>query len=115
MRGPLGERGQRAADQAGLPGHLDNGVPLPAHRVVGAGRPSVGGHQLRAVRDTAALAAGQAGHRVPGATACRAISRPSHAVPPRISTFIARPPIGHVCAGQAWSSWSPLRWWSCSS
>jgi drug/metabolite transporter, DME family len=66
VRGPPGERGQRPADEAGLPRHLHHRVPVPAAYLVIRVFPApVGGDERRAVGDLAALAPGQAGHRVP--------------------------------------------------
>ena len=68
VRRPLAQRGQGAADHPGLPGHLDHRVPVAAaDRVVAAFLAPVRGDQDRAVGDRSALAAGQAGHRVPAA------------------------------------------------
>ena len=65
MRGATGQGGQGAADEPGLPRHLDHRVPgATLQRLVGAGLAPIGGHQHSAVRDRTAVAPRQAGHRV---------------------------------------------------
>jgi hypothetical protein len=63
MLGVLVQRGKRAADQAGLPRHLNHGVPaLIGQRGVRLWVASICGNQDRADGDRPAAAAGQAGH-----------------------------------------------------
>jgi len=60
------QRGERAADQAGLPRHLNHGVPnLLGQRGVRSWLASIHGNQDRAGGDRPAAAAGEAGHVMP--------------------------------------------------
>ena len=60
------QRGECAADEAGLPRHLHDGVPIPTcQRPVCPGLAPIGGHQHGAASDRAAGPAGETRRRVP--------------------------------------------------
>jgi hypothetical protein len=64
--GTLVQRLERAADQAGLPRHLDHRVPAPIGQGnVGVRLASICGDQKRAIGDRPVAAPGQAGHLMP--------------------------------------------------
>lgn len=77
-----GRKGLKGAeDEAWLPGDLQNSVPVPVgDGLVGAGNPSIGHDQLRAVSDRSCLTARQARDRV---STCYGLSRNLTAQPGR--------------------------------